>query len=73
MKIMKKIKKFLSVLLSSLMLAGGKLTGNKASAINEKTLTATFAKPLIRTESSLDCGNPDRVEFRYKSSIGNYS
>ena len=38
MKIMKKIKKFLSVLLSSLMLAGGKFTGNKASAINENKI-----------------------------------
>lgn len=38
---MKKIKKFLSVLLSSLMLAGGKFTGNKASAINENKIVYT--------------------------------
>ena len=38
---MKKIKKFLSVLLSSLMLSGGKFTGNKASAINENKIIYT--------------------------------
>lgn len=38
---MKKIKKFLSVLLSSLMLSGGKFTGNKASAINENKIVYT--------------------------------
>ena len=38
---MKKIKKFLSVLLSSLILSGGKFTGNKASAINENKIIYT--------------------------------
>jgi hypothetical protein len=38
---MKKIKKFLSVLLSSLMLSGGKFTRNKASAINENKIVYT--------------------------------
>ncbi|MBR3523456.1 MAG: MucBP domain-containing protein [Bacilli bacterium] len=45
----------------------------ESSSVIEKVLTATYYKPTIRTMESLDCGQPDRVEFRYNASIGNYS
>ena len=44
-----------------------------SSNTEEKTLTATFIKPTIRKESSLDCGQADRVAFGRKTTIGSYS